>query len=73
MTPSEFREALRCLHWTQRGFANVLETHPTTVRRWAMGQTEIPDHIAQWLHRHAAAMRSDPPPKIKSARQIRAA
>lgn len=63
MTPDEFREALGRLHWTQRGLACILETHPTTVRRWAMGQSSIPKPVAEWLWRRAEGMRNDPPPQ----------
>ncbi|WP_215750648.1 MULTISPECIES: DNA-binding transcriptional regulator [unclassified Gluconobacter] len=50
MTKQEFAEALTALHWSQRGLAEILNTHPTTVRRWANGEQDLPDVVTQWLN-----------------------
>ena len=49
MKAAEFRNALALLRWSQRGLAEALDTHPTTVRRWATGTQPIPDNVAAWL------------------------
>lgn len=62
MTPTALREALEVLRWTQRGLADVLGTHQTTVRRWATGQQEIPASVADWLDNLANFHRESPLP-----------
>ena len=57
MSPDDFRERLLALDWSQRGLAAKLNLHPTTVRRWAMGVTAIPDNVAVWLDNLARAHR----------------
>ncbi|MBV1834972.1 helix-turn-helix domain-containing protein [Novacetimonas pomaceti] len=53
MTPTRLRECLALLRWSQRGLADVLDTHQTTVRRWATGAQPIPENVAAWLERLA--------------------
>lgn len=79
MSPTEFREALAALHWSQRGLADVLDCDDRLVRRWASGEGAIPPDIAEWLKdlmvSHTAApppsswrrRRSDPPRKNEEA------
>ena len=55
MTPDRFRECLAVLHWSQRGLADILDTHPTTVRRMAIGAAAIPGNVGIWLEELAAA------------------
>ena len=62
MSPDRFRECLTLLHWSQRGLADILDTHPTTVRRMATGDAAIPDTVAAWLEELAAAHRARPAP-----------
>ncbi len=62
MTPDRFRECLAVLHWSQRGLAGILDTHPTTVRRMATGDAGIPDGVAKWLEELAAVHRTHPLP-----------
>ncbi len=62
MSPDDFRECLALLHWSQRGVADILGTHPTTVRRWATGDAAIPDNVARWLKKLAAVHRAQPLP-----------
>lgn len=54
MTPDRFRECLALLHWSLRGLADILGTHPTSVRRWATGDGTIPANVAAWLEELAA-------------------
>ncbi len=62
MSPDRFRECLALLHWSQRGLADILDTHPTTVRRMATGDATIPNNVAAWLEELAAAHRARPVP-----------
>ena len=65
MTPTEFRDCLALMHWSQRGFAAIIGKDERQVRRWAAGQGEIPDDIANWLALIATAMRTNPPPAMQ--------
>lgn len=62
MTPTQFRECLEALHWSQREFAAIIKRNDRQVRRWAAGEAEIPLDVAAWLERWAYRMQSDPPP-----------
>ena len=62
MTPDRFQECLALLHWSQRGLAEILDTHPTTVRRMAIGDAGIPDSVAEWLEELAAVHTARPMP-----------
>lgn len=63
MTPDRFRSCLDALRWSQRGLAEALKTHPTTVRRWATGQGSIPPNVSAWLEELAAAHEARPMPE----------
>ena len=62
MSPDEFRAALLALHWSQRGLAEILKTHATTVRRWATGEQHVPDSVEQWLKLLMRTVVETPPP-----------
>jgi hypothetical protein len=62
MTQSEFRICLEHLAWSQRGLARLLGLDNRLVRRWASGQSEIPDNIAHWLATLAAFHAKHPCP-----------
>ncbi len=62
MSPDRFRDCLAALRWSQRGLAEVLETHERTVRRWATGDVIIPSNVAQWLEDLADAHLARPLP-----------
>lgn len=49
MSPESLRACLAGLRWSQRGLADALNAHPTTVRRWATGEQAIPENVAEWL------------------------
>lgn len=49
MTVEGFRASLATLHWSQRGLADVLGTHPAIVRRWATGEQALPPEVTRWL------------------------
>ena len=51
MSPDQLRDRLLALRWSQRGLAEALRLHPTTVRRWAIGETRIPGNVGIWLNR----------------------
>lgn len=65
MTPTEMRECLAALHWSQRGLAACLECDEGLVRRWARGTSEIPRLVAEWLQVLARHHRRHPPPAWK--------
>jgi len=46
VTPTQFREALRALHYTHQRFAARVGTNVRTVRRWASGATPVPAAVA---------------------------
>jgi len=69
MTPERLRECLALLRWSQRGFAAALTMDERQVRRWATGEAFIPEQVAAWLERRAAAMAADPPPVREVALQ----
>jgi DNA-binding transcriptional regulator YiaG len=49
MTPDEFRATLAGLGLTQSGFARVALVDARTVRRWALGEREIPGPVVALL------------------------
>jgi DNA-binding transcriptional regulator YiaG len=46
MTPNEYRQAIAALNLTQVGAATLLGVSPRTSRRWALGESEIPESVA---------------------------
>lgn len=62
MSPDRLRACLALLHWSQRGLADILDTHPTTVRRWATGEGTIPISVGNWLEGLARAHTAAPLP-----------
>lgn len=67
MTPDRLRACLTLLRWSQRGLADALTMDERQVRRWATGVAIIPEQVAAWLERRAAAMAADPPPVRQAA------
>lgn len=67
MNPDRLRECLALLRWSQRGLADALGMDERQVRRWATGAAVIPEQVAAWLERRAAAMTADPPPVRQAA------
>ena len=55
MTPAEFRAALATLHWSARYVAVLAGYNPTISSQWVSGRTNVPEHLAEWLVRLAAA------------------
>ena len=57
MEPNEFRECLKLLGFTQAEAAERLGVDPRTVRRWVLGEREIPGPVEAaltcWLERAA--------------------
>lgn len=62
MTPTQLRDCLEELRWSQRGLAQVLGCNDRIVRRWTAGDGEIPAAIAEWLYKLCAHFRQFPPP-----------
>jgi transcriptional regulator with XRE-family HTH domain len=62
MTPDRLRAILALLHWSQRGLADVLGCSDSLTREWARGKQTIPQAIAEWLERLAAAHEANPVP-----------
>lgn len=69
MNPDRLRECLTLLRWSQRGLADALTMDERQVRRWATGAAVIPEQVALWLERRAAAIAADPPPVRQAALQ----
>jgi len=46
MTPTQFRDAIDKAGLSQVGTARLLGADPRTARRWALGESEIPDSVA---------------------------
>jgi hypothetical protein len=49
VTADEFRDALAALGHTQRGFAAFTGSNDRTVRRWALGEQDIPPWVPVML------------------------
>ena len=49
MTKDEFRDACSHLGMSQLGAARLLGVDGRTVRRWALGEREIPPPVARFL------------------------
>jgi hypothetical protein len=45
VTPDEFRTELAALGFSQRGFAAFTGSNERTVRRWALGEQDIPPWV----------------------------
>ena len=54
MTPEEFRAALAALGFSQRGFAAHTGSNERSVRRWALGEQDIPRWVPVLLRDKAA-------------------
>lgn len=70
MSPSDLREALASLRWSQRGLAEALECDDRLVRRWASGDAQVPPEVAAWLMELAGAHESRPPPQTWRIRRV---
>ncbi|KXV33117.1 hypothetical protein AD940_14340 [Gluconobacter thailandicus] len=68
MTPTELRECLDALRWSQRGLASALGCDERTARRWAAGQAEVPGGVAEWLRRLASFHADTPAPQFWKSR-----
>lgn len=63
MTSSEFRQSLAALQMTQRGFATYTGSNERTVRRWALGEQDIPSWVPVMLNLMHKHERNPPPAK----------
>lgn len=66
MTAPDFRAALERLELTQRGFARVCGCNERTVRRWALGEQDIP----KWVELMAVRFGPDAVPGNPALRPI---
>ncbi|ACI50343.1 conserved hypothetical protein [Gluconacetobacter diazotrophicus PA1 5] len=62
MTPTRLRECLVLVRWSQRGLAAALDADERLVRRWASGDADIPEAVAEWIEGLAQAHASLPAP-----------
>jgi transcriptional regulator with XRE-family HTH domain len=62
MTAKEFRDALEMIGWGQRDVVRRVNMSQTHVRRWASGEYPVPEEVAVWLAKLAAAHADTPPP-----------
>lgn len=49
MTPAEFRHTIKSLGLSQVGAASFLGVNDRTVRRWILGEVEIPEPVSRFL------------------------
>ena len=57
----------RC--WVIPLYADALSVDERQVRRWTTVAAMVPEQVAAWLERRAAAMAADPPPVREAALQ----
>ena len=69
MTPTRLREIIGELHWSQRDLAELAECNERLTRRWASGDSPVPEKIGQWLEEHLVLHRSHPMPDWRSRSQ----
>ncbi len=50
-------------------YADALSVDEWQVRRWTTGAAMVPEQVAAWLERRAAATAADPPPVREAALQ----
>ncbi len=70
MSPSDLREALVALRWSQRGLAEALGCDDRLVRRWASGDAAVPADVAVWLLDLARVHAANPPPRTWRSRRV---
>jgi DNA-binding transcriptional regulator YiaG len=61
VTPDEFRAALAALGFSQRGFAAYTGSNERSVRRWALGEQDIPPWVPVLLREKAALLQANAP------------
>lgn len=49
MTAAEFNRRIAALGYSQRGFAAYVQANERTVRRWALGEQDIPPWVGVML------------------------
>ena len=62
MTASDLGQRLAALGYSQRGFAAFIQANERTVRRWALGEQDIPPWVGVMLdlmERNAALQGSE--------------
>jgi hypothetical protein len=62
MTPERFSEVMDTINWTLQQLSAVADRDYRLVRGWMSGRTAIPQDIAVWLEKLAAAHEANPPP-----------
>ncbi|MGI4796934.1 MAG: hypothetical protein ACRYG8_23360 [Janthinobacterium lividum] len=64
MTPARLIECLTILGWSTTILAHQLDCREELTRRWRAGKQgySIPDGVADWIERRAAAALADPAP-----------
>jgi DNA-binding transcriptional regulator YiaG len=50
MNTKKFNAALKKIGSTQTGFASIINVNARTVRRWALGEAEVPTAVAMLLN-----------------------
>lgn len=50
MTPRQFNIALGLIGSSQLAFAKVIKVNARTIRRWALGEAEVPTAVAMLLN-----------------------
>lgn len=65
MSPSRLRQILDALRWSQRDLADLVACNERLARRWAAGQADVPEAIADWLETRLQLHVQSPPPDWK--------
>ena len=62
MTPDEYRQTVDTIGWSSEEVARRLGVTSKRAQRWRSGNVAVPEPIAVWLRRLAAAVDRHPPP-----------
>jgi transcriptional regulator with XRE-family HTH domain len=62
MTPKRLIQCLEQIGWTRRGVAAKVGLSDMSFRRYEAGTARVPDDIAAWLEKLAAAHERNPAP-----------
>lgn len=69
MTPTEFRQILHTLGWSNAVLANKVGLHKVTVRNMGLGKRSIDGPLAAWMREINDYMAKHPPPKLEKKKR----
>jgi ribosome-binding protein aMBF1 (putative translation factor) len=62
MTPTELKDCLSIINWSQRQLARLIKRDERTVRRFVNGALQLPNKQIIWLRKLAEFHAQNPPP-----------